>query len=342
MYKRLLALAALLSCCRQDPAAAPGRAPGEQSAAVDPAGRLPDGVRPVSYQLELDVAPASAGFGGHVRIEVELASAVDAILLHAERLDISRAAVTLPARSGSLLAAPRVLAKSGLTALDLPERVGPGTVSLDLDFSGSYDAHLRGLYKLESLGDPYVFTQFEAIDARQAFPCFDEPRFKTPFDITLRVAEGQRAISNTAPTSERKLEGGLEELTFARTEPLPTYLIAFAVGPLDVVEAPPVPASDVRKQPLLGMERALVKPDTAWVDDQWAGPANADVDAWLKLWPAGELLHRVTTPKVRTTRTGDQIAASHGSFDNNLDVLTGTLERIRGGALVAPMEWLDY
>jgi len=99
---------------------------------------------------------------------------------------------------------------------------------------------------------------------------------------------------------------------------------------------------DVRKQPLLGMERALVKPDTAWVDDQWAGPANADVAAWLKLWPAGELLHRVTTPKVRTTRTGDQTAASHGSFDNNIDVLTGTLERIRGGALVAPMEWLDY
>ncbi|MBI3349678.1 MAG: peptidase C1 [Burkholderiales bacterium] len=99
---------------------------------------------------------------------------------------------------------------------------------------------------------------------------------------------------------------------------------------------------DVRKQPLLGMERALVKPDPVWVDDQWAGGANADVAAWLKLWPAGALLNRVTTPKVRTTKAGDQIAASHGSFDNNIDVLTGTLERIRGGALVAPMEWLDY
>lgn len=99
---------------------------------------------------------------------------------------------------------------------------------------------------------------------------------------------------------------------------------------------------DVRKQPLLGMERALVKPDPAWVDDQWAGLPNADVAAWLKLWPAGDLLNRVTSPKVRTTKTGDQIDASHGSFDNNIDILTGTLERIRGGALVAPMEWLDY
>jgi len=99
---------------------------------------------------------------------------------------------------------------------------------------------------------------------------------------------------------------------------------------------------DVRKQPLLGMERALCPPDAAWRDDQWAGAPNADVAAWLKRWPGGELLNRVTAPKVRTTKTGDQIAASHGSFDNNIDVLTGTLERIRGSSLVAPMEWLDY
>jgi hypothetical protein len=103
---------------------------------------------------------------------------------------------------------------------------------------------------------------------------------------------------------------------------------------------------DVRKQPLLGMERALCAADPIWSTDQWVlgqgQSVNADIAAWLKLWPAGALLNRVTTPKVRTTKTGDQIAASHGSFDNNIDVLTGTLERIRGATLVAPMEWLDY
>lgn len=99
---------------------------------------------------------------------------------------------------------------------------------------------------------------------------------------------------------------------------------------------------DVRKQPLLGMERALLKPQADWPLDQWADAARGDITAWLTLWPAGELLQRVSTPKVRSTKTGDQIAASHGSFDNNIDVLTGTLERIRGAALTAPMEWLDY
>jgi pimeloyl-ACP methyl ester carboxylesterase len=99
---------------------------------------------------------------------------------------------------------------------------------------------------------------------------------------------------------------------------------------------------DVRKQPLLGMERALFKPQADWPLDQWADGARADITAWLKLWPAGELLQRVSLPQVRVTKTGDQIAASHGSFDNNIDVLTGTLARIRGAALAAPMEWLDY
>ncbi|MFG6467736.1 C1 family peptidase [Roseateles sp. BYS87W] len=99
---------------------------------------------------------------------------------------------------------------------------------------------------------------------------------------------------------------------------------------------------DVRKQPLLGMERALVPPDPAWVGDQWDAPPNADVTAWLQRWPAGALLQRVSSPTVRTTRTGAQMPATHGSFDNNIEVLTGTLERIRGEPLVAPMEWLDY
>jgi len=99
---------------------------------------------------------------------------------------------------------------------------------------------------------------------------------------------------------------------------------------------------DVRKQPLLGMERALMPPDAAWPQEQWAAAPNADVAEWLKLWPGGQLLRTIAKPKVRTTKTGDQIPASHGSFDNNIELMTGTLERIRGAPVVAPLEWLDY
>ncbi len=103
---------------------------------------------------------------------------------------------------------------------------------------------------------------------------------------------------------------------------------------------------DVRKQPLLGMQRALIAQDPAWVDRQWALPAgatvNPDVSTWIKAWPAGDLLHLVSTPKVRNTKAQGQIDAAHGSFDNDIETLTGTLQRIKGDALVSPMEWLDY
>ncbi|MET0519419.1 MAG: C1 family peptidase [Burkholderiaceae bacterium] len=102
---------------------------------------------------------------------------------------------------------------------------------------------------------------------------------------------------------------------------------------------------DIRKQPLLGMERSLL-PAYAKDADQWARETLPAVQQWQKAWgplaAKNGLMHTVTTPKVRTTKRMDQIDATHGSFDNNIDVLTETLMRIKSAALVAPMEWLDY
>ena len=102
---------------------------------------------------------------------------------------------------------------------------------------------------------------------------------------------------------------------------------------------------DIRKQPLLGMERALL-PAFAKDEEQWEKTALASVQLWQKTWgplaTKNSLLHTVTTPKVRTTRTQDQIDASHGSFDNNIEVLSETLVRIKGAPLIGEMEWLDY
>lgn len=97
---------------------------------------------------------------------------------------------------------------------------------------------------------------------------------------------------------------------------------------------------DQRKMPLLGMERALL-PAYASDGDQWARGELPFVQRWQQHWPAKQGCTLVE-PTVRTTRRGDRIAATHGSFDNNIEVLTETLQRIRGAALVAPMEWLDY
>src|SRR5262249_45130907 len=84
------------------------------------------------------------------------------------------------------------------------------------------------------------FTQFEPILARQAFPGFDEPRFKTPFTLTLIVPRNAVTVSNTPIADEHDDGTGRRRVRFATTLPLPTYLLAFAIGPLDVVAGRPL------------------------------------------------------------------------------------------------------
>jgi aminopeptidase N len=90
----------------------------------------------------------------------------------------------------------------------------------------------------------------EPIAARRVFPSFDEPGFKTPFDITVISPTSDKVVSNTLPTSSVASGEGRTKHQFERTLPLPTYLLAFAVGPFDIVEAPPIPPNAVRKTPL--------------------------------------------------------------------------------------------
>jgi aminopeptidase N len=128
--------------------------------------------------------------------------------------------------------------------------IAAGLATLRLTFAAPLNRQLEGLYRVESGGDAYAFTQFEALSARRAFPCFDEPRFKTPFDLTVVTARDDQAITNTAEVSAADRDGGRRAHRFAVTEALPTYLLAFAVGPLEVVEAAPIAPNAVRATPL--------------------------------------------------------------------------------------------
>ncbi|HEY6037422.1 MAG TPA: M1 family metallopeptidase, partial [Kofleriaceae bacterium] len=83
--------------------------------------------------------------------------------------------------------------------------------------------------------DPYVVTQFEATAARLVFPCLDEPDRKAVWQLTLDVPKGQLAVSNTPAVQSATLDAGHDRIAFAATRPLPTYLVAFAVGPFEAV-----------------------------------------------------------------------------------------------------------
>lgn len=85
----------------------------------------------------------------------------------------------------------------------------------------------------------YMFsTQFESCDARRAFPCFDEPNLKATFDFAIEIPEDQTALSNMPEKNVGKgSKDGLKIVAFERTPIMSTYLLAWAFGDFEYVEA---------------------------------------------------------------------------------------------------------
>jgi alanyl aminopeptidase len=214
-----------------------------------PAGKLPADAVPRHYALKFKVDPREDRFSGETHIAVKLARPADRVFLHAQNIDIAKTTVT--ARGVPHAATAIAQADAGVLEVRFGTTLAAGDIDLAFEYTAPFNGKLEGLYKVKVGDDAYAVTQMEPISARRAFPGFDEPRFKVPFDIELTVPSGEVAVANTRQTAEKKSsDGQWKTLTFATTKPLPTYLVAFAVGPWDVVDAPPVPANDVRSNPL--------------------------------------------------------------------------------------------
>ncbi len=216
-----------------------------------PSLRLPGGVRPLRYAIDLSLSPGEEPFTGIVDLEIEIERPLDLLWLNADNLTVSEATLTLagaPAGDSESALHPRIVpGGEDFVGLALASPVGPGRARLHLVFSGQARVkETRGIFRRKEGADWYLYTQFEEIGARRAFPCFDEPRFKVPWQLTLRVPKGLTAVSN-APLLQDGSPGehadrddeGRTAFRFAPTRPLPSYLVAFAVGPLEFAEGPP-------------------------------------------------------------------------------------------------------
>jgi cytosol alanyl aminopeptidase len=210
--------------------------------------RLPGDVRPTTEKLVLEIDPKKDVFSGAVDIKIELQKPRSVLWLHGRGLRVTRA--TASAAGGEAIPAEwRQRDETGTASLSTPRPLPAGGVTLHIEYEAPFGTKLEGLHKIVQGGVPYAFTQFEPISARDAFPCFDEPGFKIPFDTTLIVPSDAVAIANTKEI-EREPRGYGLGVHFARTLPIPSYLVAFAVGPFDLVRGPDVPVNAVRKRPL--------------------------------------------------------------------------------------------
>lgn len=213
---------------QQAPVAAASAAPGPV-----PLGQLPDTARPSAYRIDLTVRPEQERFTGHAEVDAELRRVTPSLYLHGNGLAVAKAV----ARSGGRTVTARYtqVDASGVARLDFATPLPAGRVTLAFDYDAPFMTGAEGLYRAKVGDDWYAWTQMEPIDARRMFPGFDEPGFKTPFTLSVTAASGQKVFANTPETAATPAGAGLIRHVFAASKPLPTYLVAIAVGPFDVV-----------------------------------------------------------------------------------------------------------
>ncbi|HVK50684.1 MAG TPA: M1 family metallopeptidase [Pseudoxanthomonas sp.] len=250
---RRTALACALMLATGLPAAyaAPVPATATASAAAGvsiPKGPLPRTVVPSLVQLELKLDPKQERFSGVTRIEADVTEATRTVWMHGRDLDLKTITAILPSGKRIGLSAESVDV-SGVLKLTAAETIPAGKARLEISFEAPF-GQLQGAYRVKPDGNDYVITQMEPLGARNTFPGFDEPSFKQPWDITLIVPENDVAVANSAETKTELLGDGWKKVSFARTEALPSYLVAFAVGPWDVPKGPDIPATAIRKTPV--------------------------------------------------------------------------------------------
>lgn len=196
--------------------------------------RLPPGVVPTAYQLALTVDPNQEHHSGEVHIAVNVTQPSSRIRLHAAEITVSSAVLSIVGRS--LAAKPRQR-NSDVLDLEFAQPFPTGKGTLHIVFTGRLeDKDSQGLFRQKEGGEWYAFTQFESISARRAFPAFDEPGWKVPWTLSLTVPKSMTAVANTPMVREAAVDTEHKRVEFQTTRPLPSYLLAFGVGPFDILD----------------------------------------------------------------------------------------------------------
>lgn len=212
--------------------------------------RLPTTVVPSRYELTLQPDLAAATFAGEETVTVEIGEPLQEIVLNAIELEIDEAWV-VPGNGERIDASVSYDDATERATLALASAAPAGPATVHARFRGILNDKLHGFYRSTFTGEAgteqvIATTQFEATDARRAFPCWDEPEAKAVFSVTLVVPDHLTALANAAEAGREPAGDGRVAVRFADTMVMSTYLVAFIVGPLEVSDPVDVDGTPLR------------------------------------------------------------------------------------------------
>ena len=185
-------------------------------------------IRDVRYALSFDLTGRDSS-RGTVTARFRILKPGDVILdfrgQRLETVEVNGAALTSPRFNGAHLSIPArsVVVGENVVTMSFVTKIAAAGASI-----------IR--YRDATDGAEYLYTLLVPADANQLFPCFDQPDLKARVSLRLRAPANWRVLANGRETSSRAAgTGQAADHEFAETEPISTYLIAFAAGPWTTV-----------------------------------------------------------------------------------------------------------
>ena len=312
--------------------------------------RLPRHVVPVRYDLQLEPDLTAARFAGEETITLTVHQPTSEIVLNAIDLDITSAQIegaSGPARQATM-ASDASLQRCHLRFIT---PLSPGTWRLTMTFCGTLNDKLRGFYRStykDERGATHnmAATQFEATDARRAFPCWDEPDFKAVFATTLVIDPTLTAVSNTTVTSET-LASGKKVVRFADTIKMSTYLVAFIVGRIEPTKPVMVGQTPLRlwavpgKRHLARFGQDIAAASLSFFESYYGIPYPGDKLDLLAIpdFASGAMENLGAITYRETALLVDQQSATHCELERVADVVAHENAHMWFGDLVTMSWW---